>query len=351
MTDNASFKKMSHPTPVYLGIDCGATTSKVGGIDANGAILSTMLRQRPTRGEDGPAAILASWMDGASAFLRDERLSWDDVGGVGLAIPGPYRDYGILGPQPNLPQSLDGWRFLEDLSAAVASAAGRTLPVITANDGQLAGLGEAKRVQAIAPGSVLMLAPGSGLGCSYVHADGTLLEGDNRAAAILCHMPAPHTKLGLPPLQCGCGRDWGCFEAYTSLSGLPQLLAHILPRFPDHSLASPDFPAKEKALALRGLAQQNDPLALAIFDLQAQAMGAAIATGCMAYDPTHIVIGGGLIDPEVTTPAFRQRYLDGIRRSTSEYVWGEMDKLHFHVANLGELSQAIGAALLASTQQ
>jgi predicted NBD/HSP70 family sugar kinase len=348
MMDNVSFKEMAHPTPVYLGIDCGATTSKVGGIDAHGTILSTMLRQRPTRGESGPAAIVEGWLEGANAFLRDEGLSWDDVGGVGLAIPGPYRDYGILGPQPNLPKSLDGWHFLDDLTAAVAEAARRDIPVVTANDGQLAGLGEAKQVQAIAPGGVLMLAPGSGLGCSYVHADGTLLEGDHRAAAILCHMPAPHAKLGLPPLRCGCGRDWGCFEAYTSLSGLPQLLAHFLPQFPNHPLASPDIPEKEKALALRGLAQQNDPLALAIFDLQAKAMGTAVATGCMAYDPTHIIIGGGLIDPEATTQGFRQRYLDGIKRSTAEYAWVGMDKLRFHEASLGELSQATGAALLAA---
>ncbi|MDP0496065.1 MAG: ROK family protein [Verrucomicrobiota bacterium JB024] len=338
---------MPHATPVYLGIDCGATTSKIGGVDARGAIISTTLRQRPTRGEDGPVAIIEGWMEGADAFLRDEGLSWDDVGGVGLAIPGPYQDYGILGPQPNLPRSLDGWHFLDDLTASVAKAARREITVVTANDGQLAGLGEAKRVQAITPGGVLMLVPGSGLGCSYVHADGTLLEGDHRAAAILCHMPAPHVKLGLPPFQCGCGRDWGCFEAYTSLSGLPQLLSHFLPQFPNHSLASPASPAKEKALALRELAQQGDPLALAIFDLQARAMGAAVATGCMAYDPTHIVIGGGLIDPEATTPAFRQRYLEGIKHSTAEYVWVEIDKLHFHEASLGELSQATGAALLA----
>lgn len=336
---------MPHPTPVYLGIDCGATTSKVGGIDANGKMLSTSLRQRPTRGESGPAAIIEGWLEGVNAFLRDEALHWDDVGGVGLAIPGPYQDYGILGRQPNLPRSLDGWRFLDDLTAAIAQSAGRSIPVVTANDGQLAGLAEAEKVQAIAPGGVLMLAAGSGLGCSYIHADGTLLEGDHRAAAILCHMPAPHAKLGLPPLRCGCGRDWGCFEPYTSISGLPQLLDHFLPRFPKHPLADPQITDKEKALSLRGLAQKGDPLALAIFDLQAKAMGYAVAAGCMAYDPTHIIIGGGLIDPGATTPTFRQRYLKGIIQATSEQAWVEIDKLHFHEASLGELSQAAGAAI------
>ncbi len=335
--------------PVYLGIDCGATTSKVGGIDATGDILSKTLRQRPTLGDAGPEAIIKGWLSGADDFLRDEGLTWDDVAGVGLAIPGPYRDYGVLGSQPNLSKALDGWHFLDDLHRGVKQAARRDIPVVTANDGQLAGIGEARAIQAHAPGSILMLAPGSGLGCSYVHADGSILMGDNQAAAILCHMPAPYAKLGLPAFHCGCGRDWGCFEAYTSISGLPQMLAHFLPQFPAHPLNSADLSAKDKVLSLRALAQQEDPLALAIFDLQAKAMGYAVAAGCMAYDPTHIVIGGGLIDPGATTPAFRQRYMSGIEKATAEVAWVEIKKLSFHEASLGELSQAIGAALYAAS--
>ena len=332
---------------IYLGIDCGATTSKTGAIDASGTIVSRKLRQSETRGWEGPAGMLAGWMESAEGFLADQGIGWDAVAGVGLAIPGPYRDYGVLGQQPNLPAELDGWHFLDDLAAAVARSAGRPIPCLTANDGQLAGLGEAGSVQAETPGGVLMLAPGSGLGASYVRADGTLLSGDHSAAVILGHMPAPHDRLGLPAFPCGCGRDWGCFEAYTAISGLPRLLDHCLPDFPDHELARSEEPAKRKALSLRDRAQQEDPLALAIFDLQARAMGYAVATGGMAYDPVHIVIGGGLMDPEATTPAFRKRYLDGIRSAAAEYAWTDVDAWHFHEAALGELSQAVGAALMA----
>lgn len=181
---------------IYLGIDCGATTSKVGGVDASGGILSRELRQAETRGTEGPHAMVAGWMEGAEGFLRDQGHAWSEVAGVGLAIPGPYLAYGVLGLQPNLPRTLEGWRFLDDLAAAVRTAAGREVPVVTANDGQLGGLAEASVLQSHTPGSVLMLAPGSGLGCAYVHADGKLLQGDHRAAAILGHMPAPHAKLG-----------------------------------------------------------------------------------------------------------------------------------------------------------
>ncbi len=332
---------------IYLGIDCGATTSKIGAVNSSGDILSRELRQSDTSASEGTEAMVSGWMESCRSFLHEHALSWSDVGGVGLAIPGPYLGHGILGPMPNMPARLTGWNFLKDLSVAVARVAGRELPVVTANDGLLAGVAEAQTAQSQKPGGVFMLAPGSGLGASYVGADGRLLAGDHGAAVILCHMPAPYKRLGLPAFRCGCGRDWGCFEAYTAIAGLPQYLEHLLREYPGHPLDDGKPPDKAKGLQLRGLAQNGDPLALEIFDRQARALGHAVAVGCMAYDPTHIVIGGGLMDRDATTPAFRERYMRGVRLGTAECHWGNMDDLEFHKATLGELSQAIGAALLA----
>jgi hypothetical protein len=61
-----------------------------------------------------------------------------------------------------------------------------------------------------------------------------------------------------------------------------------------------------------------------------------------------VVIGGGLIDPESTTAEFRQRYLGGIHSAALPYLWpAQRRKLKVVPATLGELSQAIGAALVA----
>jgi glucokinase len=331
---------------IYLGIDCGATTSKVGGVDASGEPLSSDLHQSDTCGDAGAEAIVQGWIGGAESFLSGLGTSWDCVAGVGLAIPGPYLGYGILGPMPNLPPSLTGWRFLDDLTRAVAQRSGRPIPVETANDGQLAGLPEARIIHKKSTGSVLMLAPGSGLGCSFVDANGRGFAGDHQAGVIICHMPAPHEQLGLPRFPCGCGRGWGCFEAYTSISGLPHLLAHLLPRYPGHPLEGTGYPTKKQALSLRGLAQDGDPLALDVFDTQAAALGMAVAAACMAFDPSHVVIGGGLMDQNSTTPVFRKRYLDAVQRSAGQMLWTDPAGLQFHEAVLGELSQCIGAALM-----
>lgn len=335
---------------VYLGIDCGATTSKVGGVDANGRILSQTLRQNPTRSELGSIAILDGWMQAAAEFLASIGKTWEDVAAVGLAIPGPYLDYGVLGKMANMPPELTGWPFLRDLKQTVDRYAGRDILTTTANDGLLAGVAEANIVQRKKPGSVVMFAPGSGLGCSFIDAEGGMLHGDHQAGVIFCHMPAPFEQLGLPKFSCGCGREWGCYEAYTSISGLPQMLAHFLPDFPDHPLACSKASTKSQVLSLRDLARDGDPLALRIFDTQAQALGLAVAAACMAYDPTHIIIGGGLMDRGATTPQFRQNYINSVRSSAAKYMWVDPDCISYSQASLGELSQAIGAALYALRQ-
>src|SRR3954464_587829 len=118
-----------------------------------------------------------------------------------------------------------------------------------------------------------MLAPGSGVGCAYIDGNGLPLDGDTLSGMGSSPMPAPLHLLGVPAYPCGCGRDWGCIELYTALSGLPYLLADKLKQQPKPSLAEAPLTPRERALALRGLAQQGDPLAVELFDFQARALG------------------------------------------------------------------------------
>jgi glucokinase len=334
---------------VYIGTDSGATTSKTGGVWADGTLISAKLRQSSTNSQAGTAAVVKGWVDGVVGFLTDNGIAWDQVRGVGLAIPGPYLGYGIMGQPTNLPKSFNGWNFHADYAAALAAVAGRPVPLIAGNDGNYGGVGEAQRVRGATRATVLMLAPGSGLGVAYVDANGLPLEGDTLNGMEGGHMPAVLQLLGgMKPLKCGCGRDWGCIEPYTTISGLPQLLEEFLPKHPTHPFHSSPAPIKEKAFSLRTLAQKGDQLAIDIFDFQAKALGIHMASLLTAVDAEYVVIGGGLIDPEATTPEFRERYLRIIRESAQPYLWAQQrEKLKVVPATLGELSQAIGAALVA----
>jgi len=251
----------------------------------------------------------------------------------------------------NLPPSFRGWDVYTAYSNALDARAGRAIPLVVGNDGNYGGVAEAQRVRGTGTGSVVMLAPGSGLGCAYIDGRGLPLDGDSLAGMEASHMPAPLHLLGMKPYPCGCGREWGCIEVYTTISGLPFLLEEWLQRYPDHELARSPASPKEKALGLRGLAQKGDKLATEIFDFQAKALGLHVASLTMALDPQFFVIGGGLMDPEATTPEFRERYLRILRESALPYLWpAQRDRVSIVSATLGDLSQAIGAALVALYQ-
>ena len=76
---------MSDTRQVFIGTDCGATMSKVGGVWAQ------------------------------------NELTREQVSGVGLAIPGPYLRYGVLGHSANMPAAFEGWDFYTDYAQALAN--------------------------------------------------------------------------------------------------------------------------------------------------------------------------------------------------------------------------------------
>jgi predicted NBD/HSP70 family sugar kinase len=341
---------MSAKPQIFLGTDSGATTTKFSAVFENGDAVSTKVLQRSTSSEQGREAVIAAWIGGAGDFLAQNRIEWAQVAGVGLAIPGPYERYGVFGKSPNLPASFCGWNVYEDYKNALAQQIGRPVPLCVGNDGNYGGVAEAKLARGKSNASVAMLMPGSGLGAAFIGADGMCLDGDTLAGMEAGHMPVPLQLLGLngKPLPCGCGRDWGCVEAYTTISGLGHLLAEKLPQYPGHELHTAPGPPKDKALSLRGRAQKGDPLAIEIFDFQARVMGIHVANLVMALDPGIFIIGGGLMDHEATTPEFRERYLRIVRETARPYLWPQQrDTLKIVSAELGELSQAIGAALVA----
>jgi glucokinase len=88
-----------------------------------------------------------------------------------------------------------------------------------------------------------------------------------------------------------------------------------------------------------------------LFDFQARALGLHVASLAMALDPRFVVVGGGLMDPEATSEAFRQRYLRIVRESAAPYLFPtQREQMSIVAASLGDLSQAIGAALAALYQ-
>ncbi len=107
---------------IFIGTDSGATTSKIAAVWENGEAVSTKILQRPTNSQNGREAVIAAGLRPSANFWRKTICNGPQVQGVGLAIPGPYERYGVLGKAANLPASFAGWDVHADYSAALAKA-------------------------------------------------------------------------------------------------------------------------------------------------------------------------------------------------------------------------------------
>jgi predicted NBD/HSP70 family sugar kinase len=90
------------------------------------------------------------------------------------------------------------------------------------------------------------------------------------------------------------------------------LLPYWLTRFPDHPLAGLD--RKDAARRLRSYGERRDPMALAIFEQQARAIGRLLTIAANFIDPDAYFIGGGVVEAE---HEFRDWLLGKVREDTA----------------------------------
>ncbi len=269
---------MDESKQVYIGTDCGATMSKVGGVWADGTTVSTKLHQRPTNSQAGQDAVVAGWIAGdrPSTWGRTSSAG-TQVSSVGLAIPGPYQRYGVLGRSANMPASFEGWDFYTAYSQALAKQGGRAVPLVV---GTTAPSGASARPSACAARRRGGADAGARLGPRL---------GLHRRA----RPAAPGGHAGRAWRRRTCRRRCTCSGPSPTRAAAagPGVASSSTPRWPGCPTCWPSGwrrcptirwrksteTPKQKALALRGLAQKGDALAVELFDFQARAMGLHIA--------------------------------------------------------------------------
>jgi predicted NBD/HSP70 family sugar kinase len=156
---------------------------------------------------------------------------------------------------------------------------------------------------------------GTGLGGGVIE-QGRIITGAAGMAGELGHVPIPMDGLlaeGQPVPRCNCGAH-GDAESVASLTAIANnLLPFWLTRFPGHALAAAGSPAQAAGL-VRSYGVKQDPLALAIFGQQAQAIGRLFTVASSFTDPHAYFVGGGVVETE---QAFREWFLERVRESTN----------------------------------
>jgi len=296
-----------------VGIDNGGNANNVTVLDAQGTFLIEAMLEVPSRVLDGPTVAIEAL---AEAFhLGLERAGVDEgaVQAVGLDTPGPASATGVLSTRGATNFSNEEWWGFDIRGALEARL---RLPVVYSNDGNAAAL-YAHHVHfglLATQRSSISAIVGTGLGGGVIES-GHIVRGASGMAGELGHVHIPMDGLlepGQPVPECNCGFA-GDVESVASLTGIRKnLLPYWLSRYPDHELGRVDPVSAAKQV--RGLGERHDPMARAIFEQQAKALGRLFTIAANFTDPDAFFIGGGVVE---AAPEFRDWFLATVQANTT----------------------------------
>jgi glucokinase len=299
---------------VVVGIDNGGNSNNATVLDASGRFLVDRLVETPSRVTEGPQVAIDAMALALDNILDHTGIAPEAVRGVGLDTPGPASADGVISSRGATNFAQPAWRGF-DVRGALEARLG--LPVVYNNDANAAAL-YAHHVRfgdKAAGHSSISAIVGTGLGGGVIEA-GRVVRGAAGMAGELGHVHIPMHGLlaeGQPRPVCNCGFV-GDAESVASLTGIEKnLLPYWLTRFENHELGRVGS-LKQAAKQVRAYAEREDPLALAIFEQQAIAIGRLFTIAANFSDPDTYFIGGGVVE---TTPKFRQWFLAKVREHTA----------------------------------
>ena len=260
-----------------FGIDIGGTTVKCGFFKNDGTFVEKW--EIPTRKDNGGDLILPDIADAIRERLEKHGVSMDDVEGIGVGVPGPVLDDGVVNGCVNL-----GWgvfNVAEKLSALLGG-----IRVVAGNDANVAALGEQWRGGGKGFKNVVMVTLGTGVGGGII-IGGRILPGGHGAAGEIGHMQMRKNETAV----CGCGKK-GCLEQYASATGIVRLAKLALADTTKTS--SLQSLAEVTSKDIFDAAKMGDAMALKLVDTLGEMLGSALAHITAVVDPDVIVIGGGV---------------------------------------------------------
>src|SRR5215471_7586598 len=325
---------------IVAGVDLGGTAVNYTLLDADsGEFLIPGLAEHPAGAKEGAEICLTQIVDGLSLMTQKYGVDRGAIVAVGLDTPGPASATGVLSARGSTNFAHESWRGF-DLRGGLEARLG--LPVTYLNDGNAAALWGHMSLFGSTPATSVSAIIGTGLGGGLV-VDGRVVEGRNGFGGEVGHVLIPCEAIpalrGLRP-PCNCGRE-GDLESVCSLTAIERtLLPMFLQRHPDHPLRG--MAPGQAARAVRGLAERGDEMCLAIFEIQARALGLFFDQITNLLDPDAFLIGGGALE---VSPAFQAWWVAMVRAGMG--AQREEQPPRIEIMPNGDAAGARGAALQA----
>ncbi len=307
-----------------FGVDLGGTTVKIGLFDTEGTVLDKW--EIPTRKEDSGSKILPDIADAVLGKIAEKKIAKDDITGVGIGVPGPVDDKGVVHMAVNL-----GWGVIN-----INEVLGGLLqvPVKAGNDANVAALGEMWCGGGKGCSDMVLATLGTGVGGGII-VNGKMVTGATGAGGEIGHIHIEDDE----PDACGCGGH-GCLEQYASATGIARLANRKLAATTQDSVLRA---AKERgavsAKTVFDAVKNGDALACEIAEEFGEYLGKGLAAIACVVNPEVIVLGGGVSKAGGILCEYVAKYY-------KKYVFHGCRGAQFKLATLGNDAGIYGAAKL-----
>lgn len=264
----------------YAAIDLGGTKVRAIIADLDGKIYSEDIRL--SRAAEGLDITIDTMIEALEAACAGARVGRSEIKGLGVVSPGAVDVHnGVVPEAPQLP----GWK---DVPLVKLMSDRLGVPVWLENDANAAALGESRYGAGKGAQHMLYITLSTGVGGGII-IDGQLYRGTRGAAGELGHI-----VIQADGPRCGCGGQ-GCLESLISGTAIAK--------------AGEELVAEGKAPLLAGLREAEGPVTAEMMSRAAKAgdkavvafadqvghyLGAALASYVNIFNPSVIVIGGGV---------------------------------------------------------
>jgi glucokinase len=302
----------------WLGVDLGGTKVLAGLFDDGLNVIAR--NKQPTGAEGGPVGVIGRVAQAVEAVMREGNVTPAQIGGMGFAIPGqivpgqpvvrfaPNLDWHDVNVQQLLPPE---WKW----------------PVVLENDVRMGTYGEFAFGAAKGAKHVFGIFVGTGVGGGFI-LNGELYTGFNGHAGEIGHVVVNWRKG--TSLESVAGRRYQMKRAKEILDDAPKLVRK--------EWKGVDL-ERVKSSQLAAFYEKDDPVAVAIVDDAARAVGAGIASVINLMSPEVVVLGGGV------TQALGDSFVERVWDIAQRYLLpGVAERMKFTVAALGDDSGITGCA-------
>lgn len=306
-----------------FGVDIGGTTVKLGLFTDNGEVIDKW--EIPTRTEDKGKNILPDIAQSIKNKMAENSLQKEDVAGVGMCVPGPVDDAGVVHMAVNL-----GWGEF-DLDDEMRKYL--DMPIFAGNDANVAALGELWKGGGKGSKNIVVVTLGTGVGGGVI-VNGKILNGCNGAGGEIGHIHICDDESE----SCGCGNK-GCLEQYASATGITRLAKRRLAKDDTPSVIR-NTPVDEiNSKVVFDAVKAGDKLAIEIAEEFGEILGKGLAGIACVTNPELFVIGGGVSKAGDVL-------IEYIKKNYVKYVFHGSRDAKFALATLGNDAGIFGSAKL-----